>query len=210
MKNTLLACAAAVLALAACGDSTGSGGAAGTVSYTYTGSRNGSYSAHGTFGVSAGTFIRREFAVATMFNTGTDALGIVAYHPVSTSHADVALITIPHPSGPGSWQVSFNGCQLDCAELGFVFNLNGLAAGSEAETTYYMDHGTVTLTSLSATHAEGTFQGIAVNFSGAADSIVITNGKFSVPISAEASVLAPSKSPEGPNLLRVPGVPMHR
>lgn len=205
MKNTLLACAAAVLALAACGDSTGSDGAAGTVSYTYSGSRNGSYTAHGTFGLSAGTFVRREFAVGTLFNTDDAGLGVIGFDPVSTSHADVALITIPHPAGPGTWQVSFNGCQLDCAVLGFVFNLNALAGGSEAETTYYMDHGSVTLTKLSATHAEGTFQGTAVNFSGAADSIVITNGKFNVPISAEASVLAPSKSPESPGLLRIHG-----
>lgn len=184
MKKALIA-AAAALSLAACGgDSTGSDKASGSLSFSYSGARSGSYSASGKYEeLNGNSFTKREFAVATTDNSsGTPAIAMLSYNPVSSTRGDLTLFAFTRPNSAGTIAVDDDNCVSDDCPLGlFAFNVNPDVSSTTGETYYYLTKGTISVTAISSSNVSGTFQGKAVDLD-SGDTLRVTNGSFNVPI----------------------------
>lgn len=203
MKKSLIA-AAAALSLAACGgDSTGSGNASGSLSFSYSGPRSGSYSAQGSYEeLNGNSFTKREFAVATTDNsTGTAAIAMLSYNPVSSTRGDLTLFAFTRPSSAGVINVDDDNCVTsDCPLALFAFNVNPDVSSTTGEVYYYLTRGTITVTTVNTNNVAGTFQGKAVDLD-SGDTLVVTNGKFNVPIVSGIGGIS-SRSPVDVPVLR--------
>ncbi|HET7464941.1 MAG TPA: hypothetical protein VFJ82_27100 [Longimicrobium sp.] len=183
------ALAGAVALLAACGDSTGSNTAtgAGSLSFTYSGARAGSYSASGEFQQNTTSFVKQPFAVGVRSQQGgVSAISIVSYLPVTSTTGHLVLLGIPEPAGTGSVDLSGNTCTDLCPIALIAYDTNP-DLDEDASQLFGFVTGVVNITSKSNGHLRGTFSGTAENFAG--DSVItITNGQFDVPIRSESSL----------------------
>jgi len=184
------ALAGAVALLAACGDSTGSSNTAtgsGSLSYTYTGARSGSYSANGEFQQNTTSFVKQPFAVGVRSQqAGLSAISIVSYLPVTSTTGHMVLIGIPELSGTGNIDLSGTSCSSLCPLALLLFDTNPDLEEDDSQL-FGFTGGRVSVTSNSGGHLRGTFSGTAENFAG--DSVItITNGAFDVPIRNESSL----------------------
>lgn len=157
----------------ACGsDTTQPTGVPSTVSFTYAGDRNGSYTTTGFIpDVRTGTLWTTKWATAGNFSSGTQGFtGVSASLPTSTGNQRLE-ISFPY-AVTGTFPLS----KANFDALIFDFN-NGVSNGQ----IYFFNPGTVTVTSATADRVVGTFSGTAID-SVANKTIVVTNGSFDVHI----------------------------
>lgn len=185
MKTTgclAAALSAAAIALSACGDSTGSAVASGSLAFGYTGARSGSYSATGSFRrTSDSTFARQPFAVgARGTESGVSFVSLLAYQPVSTTTGDLVLFLLPNVTGPTTLDLSPGCAAAECPLAAIVFDTDSQASQDESEF-YAFESGTLEVTSVSGGRMRGTFSGKATQFLGG-ESVTVAGGTFDVPL----------------------------
>ncbi|HSU12882.1 hypothetical protein [Longimicrobium sp.] len=196
MKNTGIAAAllAATISLAACGDSTGSSVDPGSLSFTYTGARSGSYSATGAIvRTSDTTFAKQPFAVGAKGTLqGQTFVSILSYRPVTSSTGDMVLFDLANVTGPTVLSLDAGCVADDCPFAGIAFDTDPDA--SEDESDFYLfDSGTLSVTAVSGGRIRGTFSGTATEFFGDA-TITVTNGAFDVPLVSPSRVPSASRA----------------
>jgi hypothetical protein len=186
------ALAGTVALLAACGDSTGSSAAeAGSLSFTYSGARAGSYRANGRFEPRTSSFVKQPFAVgARSSQAGISAVALLSYVPVTASTGHMLLMGLPDNSGTGSYAFGDSACSAvdasDCTFALLLFDTNPDLEEDDSQA-FVFTSGTVNVTSSSGGHLRGTFSGTAETFFG--DSVItVTNGGFDVPVRSESSL----------------------
>ncbi|MFL5538464.1 MAG: hypothetical protein ACJ8J0_05700 [Longimicrobiaceae bacterium] len=184
MKTGYLAAAlaAAAITLSACGDSTGSDAASGSLAFSYTGARSGSYSATGSFRrTSDSTFARQPFAVgAKGTENGVSFVSLLAYQPVSATTGDLALFLLPNVTGPTTLDLSPGCAAAECPLAAIIFDTDPQASEDESDV-YTFESGTLAVTSVSGGRMRGTFSGTATQFFGG-ESVTVTGGTFDVPL----------------------------
>ncbi len=178
-----LAIAAAFgLALSACESATNSDESPqGTLSFTFSGDTAGAYDATGRFNrrtPNIGTFA----VGATGQVNGGDALAVLAHATrpgTGLSRADEFLLSVENPV-VGSVTCAVG--DADCPFGGIFFI--GAVAGGEADAIYTSVSGTVTITSINADRARGTFtfQMEAFGVEENPRTVQVTSGIFDVPI----------------------------
>jgi hypothetical protein len=182
LKITL---AGALALLAACNDTTGNGGTdTGSLSFTYSGARAGTYSASGRFQARSTSFAKQPFAIgARSSEAGVSEVAVLSYLPVTTSTGHMLLLGLPGNSGTGSYSFDDSGCSgedLDCAFALLLFDTNPDLEEDDSQV-FAFTTGTVNVTSNTSGHLRGTFSGTAETFFG--DSVItVTNGSFDVPV----------------------------
>jgi hypothetical protein len=187
---TRAALGAAVAFLAACGDSTGSDDTAtgvGSLSYSYSGARTGSYSANGEFQQNTTSFAKQPFAVGVRSQqAGQPTILILSYLPVTSTTGHMVLLGFPEISGTGNFDLSGANCTSLCPVGLLLFDTNPDLEEDDSQLFGFIT-GTVNITSNAGGHLRGTFSGTAENFAG--DSVLtITNGAFDVPVRNESSL----------------------
>ncbi|HET7229508.1 MAG TPA: hypothetical protein VFJ16_05865 [Longimicrobium sp.] len=183
------AMAGAVALLAACGDSTGSSGSGtGSLSFSYSGVRSGSYSATGEFKGGNSNFDGKPFAVGIRAIQPTGSvLALISYQPVTSSKGNVVVFALPNISGTGSIDLTCASADFTtCAFASVIFDTD-VTVEEEDGQTFLFTSGTVNVTTNSGGHLRGTFSGTAENFEG--DSVItITNGTFDVPVRKDSDL----------------------
>jgi hypothetical protein len=160
-----------VAVAAACGkDATQPTGAPSTVSFTYSGDRNGTYSATGFEpDVRTGTRWTTPWASATNLNGTTQAYTeVLTSLPVSTGN-QVTLFFFPYGKTGTSALSAAQGDQV-------VFDYKSGVSGGQV---YFFNPGTVSVTSVTADRVAGTFSGTAVDTVNHR-TLTVTNGSFDV------------------------------
>ncbi|HEX8432240.1 MAG TPA: hypothetical protein VF625_13210 [Longimicrobium sp.] len=187
--------AASLLVLAGCGDdSTGSSdGALGTVSFNYSGDASGSFSASSRNEdpnirppVSGG-----EVAIGTRSDDAAFGVQVTGIEPSGggsrATIGDLVGISVPVSSGAATFRISPTCLDDDCP---FVFvALDTDITGDEPDllgTFWFMEEGTVRVTSTSNDRVRGTFSGTAISFDLETGedfgTMEIRNGEFDVPV----------------------------
>lgn len=159
----------AMAALAACSrDATGPSGTPGTLSFTYSGTRSGNFSATGfTPDVRTGTLWTTAWVNSGLLadNLGNTFVQITANVPASGSSQVVRLIV---PDQTGTFPLD---------SIGSIVVYDYLLNNSNG-TVFRFNPGTVTVTSVNASRMAGTFGGTATDSLNR--SIVVTGGSFDV------------------------------
>ncbi|HEX8906038.1 MAG TPA: hypothetical protein VF771_14415 [Longimicrobiaceae bacterium] len=204
MKQTIrlaAALAAAAITLAACGDSTGNSEASpGSLSFSYTGARSGSYSATGAFRqTSDSTFAKQPFAVgARGAESGFTYISLLSYQPVTAEEGDMALFILPNVTSPATFPLSASCETADCPFAALIFDTNPDASEDDSDL-YLLESGSVNVTSVSSRRMRGTFSGTATELFGDA-SITVTNGSFDVPLVSQGFFGAADRAVAMPKL----------
>jgi hypothetical protein len=170
--------AAALLPLAACGDSTGPGRSSGSTDFTYSGALAGSFHANGspTLNFETGSF---AFGQRTTLE-GDDALLVLAQQDGAGDLVDNLLFSI---SDPAVGTVTCDGGEETCPfDAFFVLGANGRDPEQDADALLFSTGGTVSVTSLSSTRARGTFQITVSDLFGDGPEVHATSGTFDVPL----------------------------
>jgi hypothetical protein len=174
--------AAIVLALAACGDSTGNENSnRGSISFSYTGAESGSFDSDGEF--------RRGATTASTFSAAIidqDGITLIGNETRTSNRSDLFLMLVPERRGTTSCTAN----DFDCEMFGLFFiNVaenddlsDGIFAGSE---------GSVEVTSLTDNRVRGNFSLNLEDFestSGTPPVVRLRSGTFDVPIVTEAEL----------------------
>jgi len=179
------ALAGAVALLAACNDSTGSTRTdPGSLSFTYTGARSGSYSVTGRYEPRTSSFAKQPFAVgARSTQVGEEAAALLSYLPVTSSTGHMLLMGLPGVTGTGTFTFDSSACGDEptvCPFALLLFDTNPDLEEDDSQV-FSFSSGTVNVTSSTGGHLRGTFSGTAETFFG--DSVItVTNGTFDVPV----------------------------
>jgi hypothetical protein len=162
--------------LASCSDSSGPSGFNGTVSFTYSGATTGSFSASG--GIPSGAPETEEWAVG--FRSDEEQLvGATAIVPRSSTKHDFFFLQLPRLT-VGSSTITDNCTAENCAAV--VVDLNVDNTSGDSDFFCGLTQGTITITSISSTRVEGTFNGTGECITTAPNAVAfaITNGSFNV------------------------------
>ncbi|CAN5694021.1 hypothetical protein BH23GEM1_BH23GEM1_12230 [soil metagenome] len=180
-----------VLAAAACssGDGRTAGptepvGAAGSVSFTYSGAESGSFSVAGQLvpGQSGASGFR--------IFVPTDLLFVGGVRARNATHGDFFNLMLPNVTGPGAFSLDGRDCAIACPfaffELDALLQPTSLPSDTDVQKHFVFTAGTVNVTFFNGLRIAGTFAGSASNLSPAGSVLVITvtNGKFDVPITS--------------------------
>jgi len=170
--------AASLSLLLGCSDSTGTSGLSGTLEFSYSGFASGSFSATGAIPLSSQT--SAEWAVGGRDDTNGFIVA-EALVPRSGGTYDIVTVII-YRTATGSSGIDVN-CNVDCADVLFEVSVN---ASGTAQQTCALEAGTVALTSVSDSRAQGTFSGTGTCFTpaGGQSGISITGGTFNVALVA--------------------------
>jgi hypothetical protein len=167
---------------------------AGFVSFTYTGDESGRYFAFGEpTGLSGSTPTGSDFGAATHYYLGLEPRQDLGTAVTSTARAQGGLSDLVHIqfSGPlqtGTYNISTcgRGGGPFCPLIALVFDVDNSVDGGGTQARYYeFTSGTITIESVENGRVTGTFQGTAVQTyppEGAGNTIVITDGRFDVPV----------------------------
>jgi hypothetical protein len=198
---------ASLLGVAACKDSTGSGGSkdnpSGTLSFSYAGSSTGTFSATGAFPKTRGVPTVQFAAAIRDTVAGEPIMVLVGFQPtaggrghlVEFDFANIATAqTLTLDEACYSHQ-TLAGCAL--ALVGLNYDLSTVAG----EASYLFDSGSFTVTSVSATGVRGTFTGHATD-PDTGHTIDVTGGQFDVPFVRPASSGLDRAIVDRPSLLR--------
>jgi len=187
-----LAVLAAAAALAGCKDSTGNDGVgSGSISFTYTGVRSGSYSASGEFEkLGPSTFVKKPFATGvSLSDANGNVIGILGYVPVTATTGHQAVLVLPPVSGGETLEIDPTCETVTFCPLGLItFDINPDAQIDDSQG-YLFTGGTVHVTSAANGRVKGTFSGTAVDVTGT-QTLTVTNGSFDVPLLQESQFLA--------------------
>lgn len=189
MQRRHQALVACLSLLAACGsDSTAPAvGVSGTVTFTYTGAGGGSYSATGSLLSTANQATAQTTTWSTGWKDNTDnSTNVFSNVPTTAALSNyIGIIISGQTSGAAPIVPT---CQTttttSCTSVVFFTGFN-----ANAGTWTYLcvlESGTVTIASISATNATGSFSGTGTCLSSAltASAFTITNGSFNVPLLA--------------------------
>lgn len=187
------ALAGAVTLLAACNDSTGPDQSpdpnAGSLGFSYSGARVGSYHASGVFQrAGGGPFVKQPFATGIRNQApGQQEMVLLSYTPVSAATGNMLLFIIPNVAGTGSYALHTD-CtdDRDCPFAGVFFDTDP-AVEEDGSEAFVFTAGTLNVTSASGGHLRGTFSGTASTLAGDAV-ITVTNGTFDVPVQDGAAL----------------------
>jgi hypothetical protein len=167
---------------------------AGFLSFTYSGDQNGRYFAFGEpTGLSGSTPIGTDFAAATHYYLGTEPRQEFGTSVTSTARAQAGLSDLVHIQFPGALRTGTypistcgRGGGPFCPLINLVFAVdNGVDGGGDQARYYQLTSGSITITSVEDGRVAGTFEGVATQYypsEGAASTIVITDGRFDVPV----------------------------
>lgn len=191
----------AVALLAACGDSTGpdkpSNSNAGSLGFSYSGDRVGSYSASGVFSRDGGSpFVKQPFATGIRNQAGgQQEMVLLSYTPVSAATGNMVLFIVPNVTATGGYPLHTS-CtdDADCPFAGVFFDTDPGVEEDDSEAYVFTD-GTLNVTSVTDGHLRGTFSGTAATLSGERV-ITVADGSFDVPVKDGGTL--------GPALTRIP------
>jgi hypothetical protein len=167
---------------------------AGFLSFTYSGDEEGRFFAFGEAdSVSGTTPMGADFAAATHYFLGLETRQDLGTSITSTARgqaglSDLAHIQFPGVLQPGTYTISTcgRGGGPFCPLIGLVFDVDNSVLGGGTQARYYeFRGGTITITSVEDGRAAGTFSGTAVSTdwsTGETRTIVITDGRFDVPV----------------------------
>lgn len=188
--------AASLLVLAGCGDDTtgSSGEDAGELSFTYSGDVSGSFAASsrsvdpGIRPPAPGT----ELAIGTRSPDANGGVQVVGIDPAGTGRqgttGDVVALSIPVSSGSATFRVSPTCLDEDCPFVLVALDTEISANVSRVPTGtfWFMEEGTIRVTSASDERVRGTFSGTAISFDLETGedfgTMEIRNGAFDVPV----------------------------
>jgi hypothetical protein len=211
MKTGLLAAtlAAATVVLVGCKDSTGGDNtpiAAGSLAFSYTGARSGTYSTSGAVAErSGGGFVKQQFATAVKFNDpGQSSIGVISYFPVSTSTGDEVIFAFPS-SGVGQTSVLTDNCNTTGCALGLIVFDTNPDLQEDSSEPFFLTTGTLQVSAISGGRITGTFRGTAEDLAGV-QTITVTNGTFDLPLIDQSRFPSLDRSaPTTPILQRLRG-----
>lgn len=169
----------------------------GSVSFTYSGALAGSFQSTGQItepvtsaplqAVTGATAIRRD----SLFS-------VMATRAAGSSRVDLFTMVLGDARGTGTFQINPLACQQQslstCRIALFALDVEppsqlggGFDPAPYMDRTYVFLQGSVTVTSYSSTRVRGTFTGTAVrpNAEGLGGFLVISNGRFDVPVQPE-------------------------
>jgi hypothetical protein len=176
---------AGVSFLAACGDSSGPSGQSGSLSFTYSGSLSGSYSASGAIPTNQAQFNTSTWS-AGFEDQPNQALVVESVATRAGGRYDLVVLQIDRLVA-GSSTVDPN-CDPDISDActGFIVFFGISNTTGEAQFLCGLETGQLTLTSISDTRAQGTVSGsgfcIDENFVESA--FTVSNGSFDVALVA--------------------------
>jgi hypothetical protein len=194
VKHTRIFFAVAALAfVSACGDDgpNDPSNFSGTVSFAYTGAGGGNFNVSGAAPALSANFGGSNWAAGSR-DDAANQVGLVAVRTRSGGRYDVVYLGINRVT-VGSSTVQAN-CDPDLGEncSGLVFFTNIADTDDEYDFFCFATSGTMAITSISDTRAEGTFTGGGTCISGApgggTSTFAITNGAFNVRLLAESQL----------------------
>ena len=168
---------------------------AGFLSFTYSGDESGRFFAFGEpTGTSGTTPVGSDFAAATHYYLGTEPRQEFGTSVTSTARAQAGLSDLIHIQFSGALQprtypisTCGRGGGPFCPLITLVFDVdNGVDGGGTQARYYEFTSGSITILSVDDGRVTGTFQGTAVSTdwsTGETSTIVITDGRFDVPVS---------------------------
>lgn len=174
--------AASLLAMAACESATNSDESnEGSLSFSYTGERTGSFSATGGYDRMRPNTSNWAVGNRGTLETGEAAVGIYARADRADGLVDDFLLLVQEP------RVGTFTCADDQTEecpIGAFLVLGTTPAGEESEAIYASVSGTVNITAIDQDRATGTFTLTMEPFTleEEADSVQVTSGAFDVPL----------------------------
>lgn len=167
---------------------------AGFLSFTYSGDESGRYFAFGEAdSVSGTTPMGDDFAAATHYYLGLEPRQDLGTAITSSARAQGGLSDGIHIQFPGTLQertYNISTCGRGggpfCPLINLVFDVDNDVPGGGTQTRYYsFTSGSITITSIEDGRITGAFQGTAVSTDGSTgetSTIVITDGRFDVPV----------------------------
>jgi hypothetical protein len=167
---------------------------AGFVSFTYSGDETGRYFAFGAPDSVVGTSpMGADFAAATHYYLGIPTRQEFGTAITSTARAQAGLsdgihIQFRGALQPGTYDITTcgRGSGPFCPLINIVFDADNSVDGGGTQTRYYsFSSGTITVQSVEDERVRGTFSGTAVSTdwsTGETSTIVITDGRFDVPV----------------------------
>jgi hypothetical protein len=181
----------AVLMLAACGDDdpSGPGNVSGSMSFTFTGAGGGTFTASGAAPAVAANVGNASFS-AGFRDEGATQVGVMGVRARGAGRYDMMLLGISRLT-VGSVSVEAD-CDPsagdDCS--GFAFFVNISEADEEFDFLCVATTGSLSITSISNTRAEGTFtgSGSCVNEAFQLSSFTVVSGEFDVALLAESQL----------------------
>ena len=189
VKHRKLGILAALAFVASCGDNTTEPtvNASGSVTFGYTGSplvNAGSYSANGSLPTSQTAQATQQWAAGFRDSQDNNNIGVVASVPRATSRYDMAMLVFDR-STAGSSTINVNCSAASCAAMILFYNLSESSTAT-GEVMCGIETGTMTLATVSATRASGTFSGtgscISMDDFTTESTFSVTNGSFDVPL----------------------------
>lgn len=164
--------------------------ATGSLAFNYSGARSGAFSASGTPVFNASGFLYGTYAGAIKSQQRPNEYTIMGSIAKGGTTADAFMITIGGLTAPGSYPICLFSCgatqPATAATLATVmFNGNWASTGLQSgdpSSTFLMNTGTITITSITATRITGTFTGNGVLAATLSGSLAFMGGTFDVPI----------------------------
>lgn len=182
--------------MAGCGgdDSTGPGDdgngavSAGVLTFNYSGSMSGSFSANGapkaTFEESLAT---GSFAVGTRIQGS--GMGVTAFRRTSGTRGDMVIVVIEGEE-KGRYDTAMSSCESRCATVMIYFNVDYTQGQQSFARAFVFETGEVEVSEVSSSVLKGTFSGRAEEFFGEGGEFSVTNGSFSAPVMVSAPSMA--------------------
>lgn len=160
----------------------------GSLRFSYTGDRSGSFTAEGKMPTS-GAAPTGSYAAAHR-DTDLAQMGVVAVQTTSGPRMNQALLLF-EGTGTGSYGLG-SGCTDQCAVMYIYFDI-AQGTGMTTDTRiFFAKSGTVNVTEASSKTLKGTFTGTAESFPAGDETIEIKNGTFTAPVLL-------TSIPQGPN-----------
>lgn len=190
LKRCLLPLASVFL-LASCGDDdpSGPGNLSGSMSFTYTGAGGGTFNASGTAPALAANIGNSSFSAGFRDDAETQ-LGVFGVRARGGGRYDMMVLGISRLT-VGSVNVEAD-CDPDLGEAcsGFVFITNVSESDDSFDFWCIPTSGTLSISSISSTRAEGTFTGSGQCFNEALQfsNFTIVNGTYSVALLSESQL----------------------
>jgi hypothetical protein len=190
--HKLFGSAAIVLALAACGDSTGNEDSnRGSIAFSYSGSESGSFDSDGEF--------RRGATTSTTFSAAIinqDGITLIGNEARTNNRSDVFALGVPERRGTTTCTFDDFDCDMFAV---FIMNVSGTDELSDGFFGGY--DGSVNVTGLTENRVRGTF---SLNLedlestAGTPATVRLRSGTFDVPIVSESELGgALNRSPAG-------------
>jgi hypothetical protein len=142
-------------------------GEGGTMSFAFSGSPSGNFSATGPF-----TEESNAWARGRRFGTHFDVFGLVRR---SATRGDVGMVAV-YSLSPGTYSIANGDADLE-------FWVNSTATVSDYDRICWLEEGSVTMTSITTQRVQGTFSGQGVCFTNGDETpFAVSNGQFNAPV----------------------------